>query len=546
MKYKLRNKSSSFLGRLKPLLFTAVIQLFGGSLAIAQDLDIRLGGKTIKLKKKEDTYAVAFSSKDTTIIQDLKAQGLSFSYKTIIEDNRYAIYLTEDFNRLNQTIRQFNASSPNDAATSPVYEYGNSLNILKNEFIIKFRDDVEQAYIDNLFKRKKIKIVSINTYFKNQYLITFEGMNASKAVKKLPVEDPFIEYAEPNLVQIIKNRPSSLGYRKQDYNNSDSISQLTPNDEFLNRQWYLNNTSNPNFDVRAIDGWRISKGVEDIIIAIIDEGVDTLHPDLKDKIVSQFDAVENDNDQQPQDNAGHGTSCAGIAAASTNNGLGVSGIGWNNKIMPIRIAKVNSGGRWETNANIIANGILEAVNRGARVLSCSWGGGTPSSYINSSIDYAISKNCIVVFAAGNDASSVNYPANLSLEKKIITVAATNEWDESKSRTSQDGEDWWGTNFGPEIVVSAPGVHMTTTDITGDGKGYEPDSDYIFDFNGTSSSTPLVAGAIALLLSRDSNLTVDGIIELIKNNSDDLGDPGFDNHFGFGRLNVLKLLRTIAD
>jgi len=260
--------------------------------------------------------------------------------------------------------------------------------------------------------------------------------------------------------------------------------------------------------------------------------------------VTPYDATDGDNDQEPNSWDGHGTACAGIAAAVTNNNLGVAGVGWNNKIMPIRIASSNcSGCNWITSNAIIEDGLRTAVDRGAHVLSNSWGGGSPSNAINSAIDHAISNNRTVVIAAGNDAGPVSYPANISTNRDIIAVSATNEFDEFKTKTSQDGEDWWGSNFGLEVNIAAPGVHIYTTDING-ADGYV-NGDYVPNFNGTSSATPFVAGAVGLLLSQNPSMTPAEVRDRLQATADDLGSPGFDNQFGHGRLNVARALETVV-
>jgi subtilisin family serine protease len=309
------------------------------------------------------------------------------------------------------------------------------------------------------------------------------------------------------------------------------------------RQWYLNNTGSTGVadaDIDAPGAWDVHKGLPSVIIAIIDEGVDINHNDLKDKIVTPYDAVDGDNDQQPNPWNGHGTSCAGIAAAVTNNSLGIAGIGWNVKIMPVRIA-YSSGARepWITTDAIIEDGIRTAVDRGAHVLSNSWGGGSDSEMIDSAIDYAIANNRVPVFAAGNESGAVCYPANLSKKKVIIAVSASNEWDQFKTKLSLDKEDWWGSNFGPEVTVSAPGVHICTTDISGGG-GYGA-GDYIENFNGTSSATPLVAGTAALVVSKNPGWTPDQVRNQLQNTADDKGTAGFDDRFGYGRVNACKAL-----
>ena len=129
-----------------------------------------------------------------------------------------------------------------------------------------------------------------------------------------------------------------------------------------------------------------------------------------------------------------------------------------------------------------------------------------------------------------------YPSS----KIILAVSATNEWDEFKTKTSADGETWWGSNFGPQISVSAPGVHIYTTDISG-SDGYA-NGDYVATFNGTSSATPFVAGVAALVLSEDPGLVPSQVRIRLQDTADDLGPSGFDNEFGYGRLNAFAALQ----
>lgn len=350
-----------------------------------------------------------------------------------------------------------------------------------------------------------------------------------------------MKFIEPNFIRIYPQRPK---IKREDIKPAKRSPAATPSDTLYKKQWYLNNTGSPrgirDADIDAPEAWDIHQGSASTIIAIIDEGVDTNHTDLKDKIVSPYDATDGDDNQEPKPSDAHGTACAGIAAAVTNNGIGVAGIGWNVKIMPVRIAYSDSSGRyWITSDEIIEDGIRTAVNRGAHVLSNSWGGGSPSGAINSGIDYAVTNNCVVVFAAGNSSGPVIYPANLSTGKVVIAVSATNEWDQFKTEKSFDREDWWGSCFGPEVSVSAPGVHIYTTDITG-SSGYSW-GDYISTFNGTSSATPLVAGTAALLLSKNPGWTPTQVRNQLQSTADDLGPKGFDNKFGYGRINACNAL-----
>jgi hypothetical protein len=147
-------------------------------------------------------------------------------------------------------------------------------------------------------------------------------------------------------------------------------------------------------------------------------------------------------------------------------------------------------------------------------------------------------------AALSDLPVVAYPANLSPTiPGLMAVGASNEWDQRKSKTSLDGENWWGSNYGPEVDVVAPGVHIYTTDITG-AAGYGA-ANYIPNFNGTSSATPHVAGLMGLILSVDPDLRSWEVEEIIKMTTDNLLAPGRDNETGFGRINCRRALEAAS-
>jgi thermitase len=148
---------------------------------------------------------------------------------------------------------------------------------------------------------------------------------------------------------------------------------------------------------------------------------------------------------------------------------------------------------------------------------------------------------VVVFAAGNDNGPVSYPATLS---QVIAVGALSPCDERKAPTSCDGEYFWGSNYGSELDIAAPGVHMYSTDIQGSA-GYNtsasPGGDYYYNFNGTSSATPVVAGVAGLLLGKCPKLKATAVENILKQTADDLGASGWDQQFGYGRVNAYKAL-----
>jgi subtilisin family serine protease len=350
---------------------------------------------------------------------------------------------------------------------------------------------------------------------------------------------PEVLYAEPDFVTIGSHLP------RRAVPVGPAPAQPTPGDPLLARQYAVALT-------QADQAWTVQRGNPGIKIAILDEGVDTEHEDLKAAIVGGYDATDRDNDQEPRPWDGHGTACAGLAAAIHGNGRGIQGIGGGCSLLAVRIAysKVRGGAWVITNSDICA-AIDWASTKGADVLSNSWGGGAPSSAVALAFEKARTKGrggkgCVVVIAAGNDNRQLGFPADLP---GLLVVSASNEYDEPKTPSSRDGEYWWGSSYGAEVCVAAPGVHNYTTDITGDGgevAGAQPDSNYMPDFNGTSSATPIVAGACGLILSVNPQLTEAEVRKIIQESADKVGGDylnGKNLRMGYGRLNVLRAVQV---
>ncbi|QCO03329.1 S8 family serine peptidase [Azospirillum argentinense] len=343
--------------------------------------------------------------------------------------------------------------------------------------------------------------------------------------------EPEVRYAEPDFITIGQHIPKR----------SPEVPVLPLSAPLVPRQYALSIT-------KADQAWQLVKGRADIRIAVLDEGVDTRHPDLAGVVVGTFDAADGDSFQEPNAWDGHGTACAGLAAAIGDNNLGIRGVGAGCSILAIRIAYSEyAGGPWRISNEQVVSAIDWAWKNGADVLSNSWGGGPPSNAITEAFERArlrgrSGQGCVIVVAAGNMFQGVSFPATLPT---VLSVAASNEYDEAKTPDSCDGEKNWGTNKGPEIDVAAPGVHNLTTDITGTS-GYDG-GDYIATFNGTSSATPLVAGACALMLSANPGLSEAAVRDIIKNTADKVGQfpyrNGRNDYFGHGRLNVLSAVQA---
>ncbi len=262
-------------------------------------------------------------------------------------------------------------------------------------------------------------------------------------------------------------------------------------------------------------------GSSNITVALIDSGILKTHEDfVGGRVLQGRDYVSNDND--PNDDCGHGTHTAGTVGATTNNGAGVAGMS-QVKILPMK-ALAKSTGLFSSGCSGstagIAQAIIDATDQGARVISMSIGGGS-SSAMQNAVNYAYSHNVVLVAAAGNDGSNngIDYPGAYP---NVITVGAL---DSNKARASySDG--------GSQLDVMAPGSGVIST-YTGSNTAYA-------SLSGTSMATPHVAGAIALALSCDPGATNAQVASALTSTADDLGAAGFDTATGYGLARADKL------
>jgi subtilisin family serine protease len=283
--------------------------------------------------------------------------------------------------------------------------------------------------------------------------------------------------------------------------------------------------------------WDKTTGRPEIVIAVLDTGVNFNHPDLRDGIWANpgeiagngvddegngfiddaigWDFAQDDN--LPDDDHGHGTHVAGIAAARINNGQGIAGMAGNATIMPVDVFRDGIG----SYADLI-QAILYAADNGAHVINMSLGASSYSRGEEEAVNYAWRRNVVVVAAAGNTrANTYRYPAAHS---NAIAVSAVDSTDAFASFST------WG-DF---VDVAAPGVSIMSS--------YRNSYSYL---SGTSMAAPHVAGLAALILSADPTLSPAQVRALIEDNTDDLGAPGWDPFFGRGRINARKALDPVA-
>jgi len=276
--------------------------------------------------------------------------------------------------------------------------------------------------------------------------------------------------------------------------------------------------------IRAKEAWDIGKGSPVIVVAVVDDAIDTDHEDLKNICLQGWDLADEDNDPRPISTChSHGTRVAGVVGAETNNSKGIAAIGNGISILPV---KVNSdSGSSCTKIDRAYEGVMWAADNGANIINMSWGAESYSDMAKDAIDYADSLGIILVAGAGNSGhTDLFYPAAFD---NVIAIAST-DIDDTKADSS---------NFGEWIDIAGPGVGMNTT-FPFDGYGLR---------SGTSMATPMVAGLLGLVWSADITKDSKSIINCVLNTTDniDAKNPDFAGLLGAGRINAFKSILCVS-
>lgn len=313
--------------------------------------------------------------------------------------------------------------------------------------------------------------------------------------------------------------------------------QIFPNDPMFPLAWNL-------LKINAPAAWALTEGDPDVVVAVLDQGVELGHPDLSLHPES-WNTSTDTPDGSPVGN--HGTACAGIVAGRVDNGLGAAGVAGKCRIMAIATS---------TWADVdIAEGLVFAADHGARAVSMSFGvypswGVWNFAIIQDALQYALDKGLVLAAASGNEnASTSRFPGS---DPRTICVGGSNKADERKRIGDTSAEAWWGACYGNDLDLVAPCLQIPTTDRLG-AAGYTP-NDYDDHFNGTSAATPHVAGLAALILSLRPDLTNIQVREIISSTCDKIspalypyavaaGKPYGTWHpqTGYGRINVERAL-----
>ena len=399
------------------------------------------------------------------------------------------------------------------------------------ELIVRLQPDASRKELDAL--SQKLGAVSVSPVFspmtpagqhprlRRNYLIRFPAEWALAPLQRRYARHPSVEAVELNRL----NRPCA---------------EIVPNDPNYGEQWNLAVMNMP-------QAWDIEQGTPEVTVAVVDGGVDMQHPEFRSQLwrnVGEIpgNGVDDDGngyvddlngwdfsdaptlpgsgdwtvrDNEPEDEIGHGTRVSGIIGAAANNGIGIAGIAWRCRLMPLRADFKYGGGGYLQNDDVAA-AIVYAADNGAQVINMSWGDTVNAFIVADAVAYAYARGCVMVAAAGNDGTVGSwYPAGL---KTVISVA----WLTKERQLAGD------SNFGATIDIAAPGDEIPSTDLNG---GYQNSS-------GTSIAAAHVSGVAALVRAANPGYTNAGVRETLMRSADPLF---ISNLVGAGSLNAYAAL-----
>ncbi len=519
-----------------------------------------VGDKKIKLNKMPDSFALKYKQDVPSHV--IKRKLLDMPDMADAEEhkdmpvNRLVIVTLPQSRHLADVTESIRSLEDDDSVEFivPVYREPQSglRMVVTDEITVRFKSDVSSEVIDKFNKENGVEIIKKDRFAPNQYTLKVKDPKETFTIANKYHESNLTEFAEPNFFSEIKK--ASIPYFEQ---------------------WHLFNTGQDNGlageDVKAKEAWNLTKGSPDIDVAIIDDGVDLKHPDLKPNIWTNPDSSqpevhgwnffsENDN-PNPQmftppffvrdKNDNHGTSCAGVVAATGDGSLGVVGIAPKCKILPV---KIFMGDEMVLNEKLAQ--AIRFAGQKADILSNSWK--CPES---SDVTHAIKdvvqtgrggKGCPVFVASGNGShDNIDFPSNVP--EAIAVGASTNQ-----------GEIAAYSNCGEGLAFVAPSDGGTkaiyTTDVSIPGRGYNVGDEgkgdaqglYTNSFGGTSSATPLAAGVAALILSLNPSLRWDQVRKYMCDTADKIDLKhgkyinGYSKIYGYGRINADKALKAVKN
>ena len=541
---------------------------------------LQRGGEELAIDKVPDRFTLKLSHPQQTV-QDLPSSAIAVAYLHSVSPGVKEVQVkATDLDEAMHFVRQ----SDQTQYASHIYQIQGDVDVLylTNQITILFAnelDEFEREAIANAFGLRYLKPVDgINQAY--VYELTAAATENPIKISNRLTWNPLVLMAEPNIV--VKSQ--SFYY---------------PSDSLYPQQWYLHSSGNEqqleDAHIFVETAWDITRGSRSIVVAVTDDSVDLNHPDFQGfgKIVAPLDLKDQDFLPLPETVfENHGTACAGIAVAE-ENGEGIVGVAPGCALMPIR----TSGYLDDESIEKIFNW---AIEKGAAVISCSWGASGVyfplSLRQRAAMTKAVTtgrngKGCVVVFAAGNANRPINgrvneqgWPNNtlngetkwlsgFAIHPDVITVSACtsfnqksaySNWGNGISVCAPSNNEFpkiWLPNIGfvntpPIVLQQLAGLGILTTDRTG-ATGYDQ-ADYTATFGGTSSAAPVVAGIAALMLSANPNLTAQQVREMIQQTADKIVDPqadlqlgyqlgdydaqGYSQWFGYGKVNAEKAVK----
>lgn len=519
-------------------------------------------GQLIQLEPSTDTLTIAY--KATAPEKDLE--------KLIRDDDRLAQFIrSRELTERNLVLYKRSETASGSLAdfarrvsqsdlvayVCPIYFRGRTPLVVSDELIVAFQPDMTPAEIAELNRICQATILAAIDFAPNTFLLRVlePGWHNTLNTANLFFQSGRVAYAEPNFISV-------------------PTPKFVTNDPLFANQWHLTR-------IQAEAAWDVTRGDPNVVVAIIDDGVDLDHEDFASpgKIVAGIDLVGGDNNPRPGPGDDHGTAVAGVAVADGHNNIGVSGIAPNCRLMAIRLTGTGTSNLTEAQA------FRFAADNGAAVINNSWGptdGGGPAplpGIVRAAIDHAVTngrngRGCVVLFAAGNGNEHISAPATLdgyASYQRVVAVAAVN------NRNVRSGY----SDFGPEVDICAPSdgtsaqplvwggyppdgstLAIFTTDRMG-ANGYNPPTsgvdpagaalNYTGTFGGTSSASPLAAGLAALIVSIAPDLTEAQVRYALEATADKVDaantDPvgqyqanGHSQWYGYGRINALNAVR----
>lgn len=588
MESKMNNRISRIIGCITTLLLLTAMSTAFGSTGKAQDNSgyhyyDKLFGKQFSFTPKTGEIMIQFDSRRTgpgnaevgALINRLNLTAVHDA----IDKHRFGVYEIPSNNQADALVSSLmDEPSVRSSHQALVDQEGFTKYFIPDELTVQFEEDVAETEMHDIIATYACEIVKDHWTHGYFTLRVPEGGEPFEMIRELMLM-PQVRFAELNVI----------GFNDMAFD---------PDDTNYSQQWALYNTGTTggtsDADIDAREAWDVETGDPNVLIAIIDTGVDWDHDDLQGNIwenlgedsdndgqtlewdgssweldPGDIDGVDDDgngqvddligwdfdnDDNDPDDDGNHGTACAGIAAAVTDNSTGVAGIAHDCRIMPVKIDLTS--GMNANRADAINYAASFAGDYDGIVLSNSWHMSSGDfTAVHDAVVNAKTDDVVVCFASGNsETTPISYPA---IYEQCIAVGATSECDEQKTSTSCDGETWWGSNYGDSLDIAAPGVNIYTTDRTG-SSGYST-GDYFSTFNGTSAATPHVAGAAALVFSQHNHissgpaLTPDEVQDILEVSADTVGGydynhdatrPGHSVELGYGRLNVNRAMQEV--